>query len=1344
MNTSNPSQRSRRRPRTLAALATALALATTIVLRAAPAPASPSGTFALPVRFYSQLDPAWGTLLIGYNYDVRMRSMGSLLTCMAMVASYYDVLALVAVPGTPPDGAPSPDYMHLWLATTGGYLRSGAKTVVVDYNLGFAFKDVAENPVGLAFRRFNGNQLDEIDLALDRGDPPIVYVQKTPGRYHSLVVVGFDEHTQSYLVLDPALPANDWIGSWPRPLRDVYGLGWAAMISGGLIPKVLLPDGPTPAPPTIPEYELFPLVDVSTKSPVELFAVDPDGRRAGWDPATESVLLDVPHATYLPQPVWSDPTGFLPDRGAGRLLSIPGAREGRYRYEMIATGDGPFTLNARVYDEGGARLVEESVVGTVSTGDVLKFQIEYSESGPSGFTVGDNFDPEANAGGARKTIVDRPVVLDGGASFDIDGTIVAYAWDLGDGASATGATPEHAYAASGTYTATLTVTDDKGATDTASAVVSVYEDEILDGTTERVSLSPWNTEAFGNFGSMLPAMSADGRFVAFLSFADNFGALADPSLFVRDRLMGSTEHVGAPDCIPRGRPAMTPDGRFVAYACSSNEELSNRKVLVTDRATGAHERVDVAPDGTLGACANTSYCASSQPAISDDGRFVAFVSDFENLVPGDSNGYQDVFVRDRATGTIERVSLTDGGAQSEYPVGSGGSRDRIAISGDGRFVAFASYATDLVPGMQVPWPRVYLRDRQLGRTELVSLPTDGVLGYYTGGVGPSMSADGRLVAFESNASDLVPGDTNGASDAFVRDRVAGTLERVNLSGAGAQATCPAFLSGACTHDPTISRDGRIVAFRSAATNLIVDDANQREDVFVRDRVAGTTQLVSRSTDGELGNDRSGPAGPFAGETVIALSGDGRFVAFSSDASNLVLDANGITDVFVRDRQASGLVADPSGPYVGWASAAGSPASVDFDASGSLHPTGLPLVASWSFGDGSPAVEVAATAPVSHAYAAPGAYTVTLVVSDGQRSSAPAVTSVEILPARAPSLTLTPACGSPGDPVQVTVGGHALVPPALGWDFADGTLPGVRSVHPEDEVRVRISGDGGSVVDEQLVPIDSFTTRSALEFATGFGVSVPDVAPGTHDVAVPDEAGVAGVTASLTVPCPALENAPPQASVGGPYAGGVGEPVAFDGRASSDPEGAPLTYGWLFEDGTTATGPQPAHSFAAPGTYWVLLVVNDGELDSPTSVGTGSFATVTISDTPPSGPCGELAEPASYASLGCRLTAARADTLSGVVAGRMRDRLVAVLGMASKRLAQSGALCATGKTRTSQARLRRVRPWLNGYERRLRSVQARALVPQAIRQSLLDAVSAVKADADVLRRGLACPADAGTP
>jgi len=270
---------------------------------------------------------------------------------------------------------------------------------------------------------------------------------------------------------------------------------------------------------------------------------------------------------------------------------------------------------------------------------------------------------------------------------------------------------------------------------------------------------------------------------------------------------------------------------------------------------------------------------SASAAASADGRCVAFRSAAANLVAGDSNGYADIFVRDRQTGVTERVSLTASGGQGN------GDCFYCALSGDGRYVAFESRASNLVAGDANGRIDIFVYDRQADTIERVSVSTTGRQANrdcYR----PVLSGDGRYVAFYTKASNLVSGDTNTVSDVFVRDRTLGTTERVSVSSSGAAGKKDSFR-------PAISADGRYVAFYSRAANLVSGDSNGQPDIFVHDRTAGSTQRVSVTASG--GQANSGSYDP-------AISGDGRYVVFRSSASNLVAgDSNGVGDVFLRDR-----------------------------------------------------------------------------------------------------------------------------------------------------------------------------------------------------------------------------------------------------------------------------------------------------------------------------------------------------------------------------------------------------------------------------------------------------------
>ncbi|MFF7680456.1 S8 family serine peptidase [Actinacidiphila glaucinigra] len=388
--------------------------------------------------------------------------------------------------------------------------------------------------------------------------------------------------------------------------------------------------------------------------------------------------------------------------------------------------------------------------------------------------------------------------------------------------------------------------------------------------TERVSLTSEGKQ--GNHEAWWPRLSADGSAVAFASPASNFApgdTNGELDVFVTDLGTGDTERVSVASDGTQAdgfslSPTLSSDGRWVGFNSGATNLVggdTNQQTdsFVHDRRTGATERVSVASDGTQG------NGLSSAPVLSSDGRYAVFNSDADNLVPGDTNNTTDVFVRDRQTGTTSRISQSpDGGP------GDGASREQ-SVSADGRYVAFQSAAGNLVPGDTDGGLDVFVRDTLTGTTTLVPGPrpgentgpvisADGRVVAFTNdwqlfthdlrtGVSeqvsvnsagataddwafaPALSDDGSKVAFYSYATNLAATDTNRQTDIFVRDRTAGTTERVSTGAEGAEADGASDL-------PSLSGDGRYVAFESAATNLVADDTNRRFDVFLHDRVAG--------------------------------------------------------------------------------------------------------------------------------------------------------------------------------------------------------------------------------------------------------------------------------------------------------------------------------------------------------------------------------------------------------------------------------------------------------------------------------------------------------------------------
>jgi len=331
-------------------------------------------------------------------------------------------------------------------------------------------------------------------------------------------------------------------------------------------------------------------------------------------------------------------------------------------------------------------------------------------------------------------------------------------------------------------------------------------------------------------------------------------------------------------------PSISSDGRYIAFESDAPDLVANdtngrTDAFVRDRQTGQTVRVSVASDGTEA----NGY--SYAPCISADGRHITFYSFASNLVVNDTNPNSDAFVHDMETGQTELVSVNGDGVQGN------GATDGSSISADGRYVAFSSAAQNLVPDKTSSEYDIFLRDRQTGQTERVSVSSDGDEPNGESWLDAArcvISADGRFVTYTSVAYNLVPGDTNAAIDIFVRDRLAGETQRVSVSSAGAEANNESRF-------PAISADGRHVAFASYASNLVADDVGLDWQVYVHDRETGQTERVSVATDGSESR---------GGSDLSCISADGRFVAFHSDGDNLAPgDTNGKSDIFVRDREA---------------------------------------------------------------------------------------------------------------------------------------------------------------------------------------------------------------------------------------------------------------------------------------------------------------------------------------------------------------------------------------------------------------------------------------------------------
>lgn len=403
-------------------------------------------------------------------------------------------------------------------------------------------------------------------------------------------------------------------------------------------------------------------------------------------------------------------------------------------------------------------------------------------------------------------------------------------------------------------------------------------------STARVSVSSSGVQSIDDCEGQ--AVSGDGRFVAFSSRdiklvrPDTNGSF---DVFVHDRQTGLTTRVSVNSAGGQGngdnlQPSLSADGRFVAFTSLANDLVIGdtnlvSDVFVHDRLTGSTSRVSVSSTGA------EAGGASSEPSISGDGRFVAFSSSAQNLVARDTNGFLDIFVHDRMTGQTIRASVSSAGMQANgsssdpslaadgrsvafesvadnLVLGQGAAQNAIfvheqrtsittidsvssagmpanrrsldpALSADGRFVAFSSSADNLVAGDTNSWYDAFVRDRQTGQTTRVSISSAGVEANEAS-FNCAISWDGRIVAFSGHPSNLVPGDNNSRGDVFIHDRETAETTRVSVSTPGVQAN-------GHSRRPSVSANGRVVVFDSYATDLVTGDTNNAIDVFARDR-----------------------------------------------------------------------------------------------------------------------------------------------------------------------------------------------------------------------------------------------------------------------------------------------------------------------------------------------------------------------------------------------------------------------------------------------------------------------------------------------------------------------------
>ncbi len=329
-------------------------------------------------------------------------------------------------------------------------------------------------------------------------------------------------------------------------------------------------------------------------------------------------------------------------------------------------------------------------------------------------------------------------------------------------------------------------------------------------------------------------------------------------------------------------------GRFVVFESMSDNLVPNdtnglTDVFVRDREQGITSRVSVSSLGDELNAGGAFY-----GSISADGRYVTFNSSASNLVSDDTNGVDDIFLHDRMIGTTERISVASDGVE-----GNDATYAFSSVSGDGRYVFFSSFASNLVPDDTNDVADSFVHDSVSGETIRISVSPTGEQGN-NGSLAGKISSDGKFVVFHSNASNLIDDDTNATRDVFVRDLELGVTSRVTTSYDGAGQD-----SGTNKVPEDITSNGRYAAFPTRSSNIVENDTNDQRDVFIRDITLATTSRISVGYDGSESNGDS-----FA----ISLSSDGRYAAFASWASNIVSgDSNEFADIFVSDLETRSVV-----------------------------------------------------------------------------------------------------------------------------------------------------------------------------------------------------------------------------------------------------------------------------------------------------------------------------------------------------------------------------------------------------------------------------------------------------
>ncbi len=504
-----------------------------------------------------------------------------------------------------------------------------------------------------------------------------------------------------------------------------------------------------------------------------------------------------------------------------------------------------------------------------------------------------------------------------------------------------------------------------------SGVAGAFDAATTHPRTTRESVSSTGTPAVG--AVQAGSLSANGRYVVFSSTATNLTGVAGLHVYRHDRATGATALVtvaksGAVSTAGGFAASVSADGRFVTFASAGSDFVDGDTnglidVFLRDMNSGTTAMVSASQTGVPADQGALAYNVAGKREISDDGRFVAFTSSATNLVPTPNNGRSQVYVKDMATGLVTRASV-----DSSNAAGNDAS-SAPALSGNGRVVAFLSLAANFSLLSTSHTTQLFVRDLDAGSTTLESVTTAGAPMLAWPASSPALSFDGRYVVFESRAQLESRDRDAGTWDVFLRDRALHTTVLASLS--------PNAFAGADSRAPSISADGRWVGFHSLDNMLVSGDANGVADVFLYDRSTEAVTLVSVNDAGQQANAPSSSA---------SVSSDGRLVLVQSAASNLVISPSSTgAQLYARDMRTN------EAPVV----TLGSDANLDEGqrltrlASFSDQDASTAWSATVDYGDGSGSASLALAADktftLDHLFK-PGSYVVTVVVTDDASAS----------------------------------------------------------------------------------------------------------------------------------------------------------------------------------------------------------------------------------------------------------------------------------------------------------------------------------------------------------------------